>query len=543
MPGLSGLTVLARGGYATVYRALQESVGREVAVKVENRTLESERDRRRFLREARASGSMSSHPHVVDLFDAGVCVGGHPYLIMELCGGSYADRIKIEPLTAHETRDVGAKIADALADAHSLGVLHRDVKPANILISRFGEPALADFGLAILAETRDMSITLDVLTPAYAPPEMFQHAQPAASGDVYALCATLYALMRGHPPRWREGLSPNLVSLVDMFGEPVPDIDGVPSDLLELLRAGMSNDPLARPTAAQLREDLLALQLATAPGAPRVGVPGAAGANDAVTQPVSALASGGRSPTVEDDATIGNEQLPERGDHDPSGPGPGKGHGTGKGHEKGPGKGSGTAGRRLPRGRWVWWTVAAVAEAVIVLVSVLFWSFAGQLDLAHFGGGGGDPAPTRGLVRGSPEPSRPPARAAAESGCPAGMLTTIRCPSTPECFDRIVVAGGVARAGKLACSARHTWEVFALGELPAEVDKVELRAVTGNTQVQQVCSQVTLAMVSTFAVIGWRTTVLPPTAEAVRSGDRTYRCLAGKSGKTFVGPQISKASG
>src|SRR5688572_24174578 len=99
---------------------MQESVGREVAVKVENRMLESERDRRRFLREARAAGRMSSHPHVVDLFDAGVTASGHPYLIMELCRGTYAERMRVLPLTPAEARDVGVKIADALADAHSL---------------------------------------------------------------------------------------------------------------------------------------------------------------------------------------------------------------------------------------------------------------------------------------------------------------------------------------------------------------------------------------------------------------------------------------
>src|SRR5689334_13486317 len=139
---------------------------------------------------------MSSHPHVVDLYDVGVTDDGHPFLIMELCDGTYADRLKQGPLSHVEARDVGAKIADALADAHSLGVLHRDVKPANILITRFGEPVLADFGLAILAEWRDVSITLDVLTPAYAPPESFRQAEPSPTADVYALCATLYALMR-----------------------------------------------------------------------------------------------------------------------------------------------------------------------------------------------------------------------------------------------------------------------------------------------------------------------------------------------------------
>src|SRR5205814_3659396 len=128
VPGLSGLAVIARGGYATVYRAIQESVGRAVALKIDHRTLETDRDQRRFVREARAAGRMSSHPHVVDLFDAGVTVDGHPYLIMELCDGSYAERMKSNPLSAPEARDVGVKIADALADAHALGVLHRDVK-------------------------------------------------------------------------------------------------------------------------------------------------------------------------------------------------------------------------------------------------------------------------------------------------------------------------------------------------------------------------------------------------------------------------------
>ena len=261
VPGLTGLTVLARGGYATVYRAEQESVGRPVAVKVENRTLETERDKRRFLREARAAGRMSGHPHVIDLFDAGVTADGHPYLIMELCEGTYADRMRTNPLSAAEARDVGVKIADALADAHALGVLHRDVKPANILCSRFGEPALADFGLAILVESRDASITLDVLTPAYAPPEMFRYAPPSPAADVYGLCATLYALMHGRPARWRNDRTPSLVSLVDMFAEPVPDLPGVPHEMMQLLRAGMSSDETVRPSAAELRDRLMALRI------------------------------------------------------------------------------------------------------------------------------------------------------------------------------------------------------------------------------------------------------------------------------------------
>jgi serine/threonine protein kinase len=267
VPGMSGLSIMARGGYATVYRATQDSVGREVAIKVENRRLETNRDQARFLREARAAGRMSSHPHVVDLFDVGVTVDQHPYLIMELCDGSYLDRMRIKPLDPAETRDIGIKLADALVHSHANGVLHRDVKPANILYSHFNPAVLADFGLAVLAEMRDSSVTLEVLTPAYAPPEMFRHDEPSGAADVYALSATLYAVMRGRPPRWDTDRSPSLITLMDLFNQPIPDLPEVPRALTEVLRWGMANDARARPTAEQFRELLTGVQLGPGPSA------------------------------------------------------------------------------------------------------------------------------------------------------------------------------------------------------------------------------------------------------------------------------------
>jgi serine/threonine protein kinase len=161
-------------------------------------------------------------------------------------------------------------------------VLHRDVKPANILYSHFNPAVLADFGLAVLGEMRDSSVTLEVLTPAYAPPEMFRHDNPSGAVDVYALCATLYAVMRGRPPRWEGDRSPSLITLMDLFHQPIPDLPGIPPTLTEVLRYGMANDPDSRPTAQQLHDLLQKVDLDPTP-APRVPPPRYAMGDDTPT--------------------------------------------------------------------------------------------------------------------------------------------------------------------------------------------------------------------------------------------------------------------
>ena len=271
IPGHKVGGVLGSGGFATVYRAWQLAVGREVAVKVDNRVLLTERDRRRFFREVTAAGRLSGHPHVIDVYHAGTLDDGRPYLVMELCpAGSLNDMLSRHgPMEAAQVRDIGIKIADALAAAHQAGVLHRDIKPANILVNRYGVVGLSDFGLAsIIAAGGEQTASRDALTPAFSAPEGFRGEAPTALADIYALGATLYALLTGRPPSFgADGRVPSLMTIMALHDRPVDDVPGTPPEFMALLRRSLAPDPAARPqTAAALRDALVALPSpATAP--------------------------------------------------------------------------------------------------------------------------------------------------------------------------------------------------------------------------------------------------------------------------------------
>ena len=240
IPGYQVGGVLGSGGFATVYRCWQLRVGREVAVKVDNRVLLSERDRRRFVREVTAAGRLSGHPHVIDVYDAGTLADGRPYLVMELCpAGSLADALHRDgPMSPAQVRDIGIRISDALAAAHAAGVLHRDIKPANILVNRYGLVGLSDFGLAsIMAAGDQQSASREALTPAFAPPEAFRGDEPTVAGDIYSLVATLYALLAGRPPRFPDGPEgPGIATIIALHDQPVDDVPAAPPGLMAILR-------------------------------------------------------------------------------------------------------------------------------------------------------------------------------------------------------------------------------------------------------------------------------------------------------------------
>jgi serine/threonine-protein kinase PknK len=230
--------VIGRGASATVYRARQEGFDRLVALKVLHVDVSDRRAQRRFNRERALNGRLSNHPNVVTVLDSGFVDGRYPYLAMEhFEHGSLADRIAERgPLGVDLTLHVGVRIAGALESAHALGVLHRDVKPQNVLLSRYGEPALADFGIATILEL-EHSLT-GALTPVHAAPEILEGGDPTPGADVYALGSTIYTLLAGRPPFAGpdgEGMLAQLLRITTSDLPAMPRRD-VPADLVVLLR-------------------------------------------------------------------------------------------------------------------------------------------------------------------------------------------------------------------------------------------------------------------------------------------------------------------
>src|SRR5262249_39450916 len=136
---------------------------------------------------------------VVAVLDWGLTGLGQPYLTMEYFEhGSLRDLLTAHgPLPLTDVHRIGVKVAAALGAAHREGIIHRDVKPQNVLLSRYGEPALADFGTARMTTAPELSWRSDALTPVYAAPEILQGQSPSPASDVYSLGSTLYQLLSG----------------------------------------------------------------------------------------------------------------------------------------------------------------------------------------------------------------------------------------------------------------------------------------------------------------------------------------------------------
>jgi tetratricopeptide (TPR) repeat protein len=261
VPGFVVEAVLGRGAYGVVYRACQDGLNRPVALKMLlGGPYAGETARARFLLEAEAVAALE-HPHIVRVFQFGEAAD-HPYLAMELVpGGTLADRIKAGgPLPPPDAARVAAQLARAVAHAHSRGVVHRDIKPGNVLLAADGAPKLTDFGLAKVGRS-DITMSGQVLgTPAYMSPEQAagKVREVGTHSDVYALGAVLYDLLTGRPPFASDSKAVTLQKVMTEEPERPRRLNAaVPLDLETICLKCLEKSPDRRyPAAAALADEL-----------------------------------------------------------------------------------------------------------------------------------------------------------------------------------------------------------------------------------------------------------------------------------------------
>lgn len=245
---------LGSGAMGHVYAAVDDVLGRSVAVKTLHggatglaaRMLDD-----RFRMEARAIAALN-HPGIVQVYDIDLAAEP-PYLVMErMAGPSLKEQFEKGALPANELRALGIQIARALAAAHAVGIVHRDVKPANVLVAGQGTWKLADFGVA---HVPDSSLTMTgqfIGSPAYAPPEALLRGQSTAEGDVFGLGATLYYGAAGRWPR-ADATTAGLLAPVPSLRTLAPHL---PDDLITTIDQAVHIVPDQRPSATQLADAL-----------------------------------------------------------------------------------------------------------------------------------------------------------------------------------------------------------------------------------------------------------------------------------------------
>ncbi|MCS5713398.1 serine/threonine protein kinase [Herbiconiux sp. CPCC 205716] len=262
LPGFTPVRVLGSGGFADVFLFEQNMPRRQVAVKVMLPEVVDEQVRRMFQVEADLMAGLSAHPSILTIYEAGVSSDGRPYLVMELCSSSLGRRYRQEPLPVAQVLRIGVKIAGALHTAHQQGVLHRDVKPSNILVTAYGAPVLSDFGIA--QSTRGRSAAVDAVglsVPWSAPEVVTEETRGTIASEVWGLSATLYSLLAGRSPFEVPGVtSPSSSELSARIVKAKPSPIGrsdVPASLERALLRGLSKRPGDRPgSALELLQEL-----------------------------------------------------------------------------------------------------------------------------------------------------------------------------------------------------------------------------------------------------------------------------------------------
>ncbi len=227
--GLGPAEHIGRGGAADVYRAEQLGLRRTVAIKVLRAQSKDPSTESRFQSECEAIGSVSDQPHIIGVYEGGLTRNGRAYLVMEyLPGGSLYDLVhRTGTLSQDEVIDVGIKIGSALSAAHRVGVLHRDVKPSNIMISAGGEPALGDFGIARIEGGPQTLTGLVTASFAHASPEVLGGNSPTVASDIYSLASTMFELLVGWAPYYSPSDKSVWPLMKRILSEPMPSPESV----------------------------------------------------------------------------------------------------------------------------------------------------------------------------------------------------------------------------------------------------------------------------------------------------------------------------
>ncbi|MGW5147482.1 protein kinase domain-containing protein [Rhodococcus koreensis] len=263
--GFDDAEEIGRGGFGVVYRCTQKDLDRTVAVKVLTVELDEE-NRARFFREQRAMGRLTGHPNIVNILQVGTTGGGLPYIVMPYHPqDSLETRVRKDgPLALDQVLRLGVKMAGAVETAHRLGILHRDVKPANILLTGYGEPELADFGIAHISGGFETATGAVTGSPAYTAPEVLGGEPPSPAADVYGLGATLFSTLTGHAAFERRSGEQVVAQFLRITTQEVPDLreHGIPDDVSAVIARAMSREPHQRPaSAAAFGEELRRIQL------------------------------------------------------------------------------------------------------------------------------------------------------------------------------------------------------------------------------------------------------------------------------------------
>ena len=266
-------SLIAEGGMASVWRARDDVLARVVAVKILHpRLAEDASFLERFRREALAAARLA-HPNIISVYDTGEEDGEElkHFIVMEHCGGgTFEDILQQGPLEPDRAVAMGASICDALDFAHRAGVVHRDVKPANVLVSEHGSLKVTDFGIAKAAfASGDLTTTGSILgTMTYISPEQANGMEPDARSDLYALGVVMYRALVGRPPF--KGDTEVATALKHLHEEPLPLRSvkaGIPRALDSAVRRALAKDPADRYQSATEMRDALN----SAVGGPRDG--------------------------------------------------------------------------------------------------------------------------------------------------------------------------------------------------------------------------------------------------------------------------------